>query len=97
MTSLTLCCLVMTLPISLCCSSVVNKHKLFALSVLCLYYRDHTCFTCINICRALRMLFEHEADMPSVQHHPRDPASVNAMKQTFVIVILVYFTLFQHN
>ena len=41
------------------------------------------------------MLFEHEADRPSVQHHPRDPASVNAMKQTCVIFILAYFTLFQ--
>ena len=39
-------------------------------------------FSCINICRVPRMLFEHEADRPSVQHHPRDPASVNAMKQT---------------
>ena len=37
-------------------------------------------FSCINICRVPRMLFEHEADRPSVQHHPRDPASVNAMK-----------------
>ena len=43
------------------------------------------------------MLFEHEADRPSVQHHPRDLASVNAMKQTCVIVILAYFTLFQLN
>ena len=39
-------------------------------------------FSCINICRVPRMLFEHEADRPSVQHHPRDPASVNAMKHT---------------
>ena len=31
MTSLTLCCLVMTLPFSLCYSSVVNKHQLLAL------------------------------------------------------------------
>ena len=54
-------------------------------------------FSCINICRVPRMLFEHEADRPSVQHHPRDPASVNAMKQTCVIVILKYFTLFQLN
>ena len=54
-------------------------------------------FSCINICRVPRMLFEHEADRPSVQHHPRDPASVNAMKQTCVIVILAYFTLFQPN
>ena len=29
MTLLTLCCLVMTLPISLCYSSVVNKHQVF--------------------------------------------------------------------
>ena len=28
---------------------------------------------------------------------PRDPASINAMKQTYVIVILEYFTLFQIN
>ena len=38
MTSLTLCCLVMTLPMSLCYSNVVNKHQLLALSVLCLYW-----------------------------------------------------------
>ena len=38
-------------------------------------------FSCINICRVPRMLFEHEADRPSVQHHPRDQTSVNAMKQ----------------
>ena len=37
MTSLTLCCLVMTLPISSCYSSVVNKHQILALSVLRLY------------------------------------------------------------
>ena len=54
-------------------------------------------FSCINICRVSRMLFEYEAERPSVHHHPRDPASVNAMKQTCVIVILAYFTLFQPN
>ena len=54
-------------------------------------------FSCINICRVPRMLFEHEADRPSVQHHLRNPASVNAMKQACVIVILAYFTLFQLN
>ena len=43
------------------------------------------------------MLFEHEAGRPSVQHHPRDPASVNAVKQICVSVILSYFTLFQPN
>ena len=29
-------------------------------------------FSFINICRVPRMLFEHEAERPSVQHHPRD-------------------------
>ena len=37
MTSLTLCCLAMTLSISLCYSSVVNKHQILALGVLRLY------------------------------------------------------------
>ena len=32
-----------------------------------------------------------------VKHPPRDPASVNAMKQTCVIIILAYFTWFQHK
>ena len=32
-----------------------------------------------------------------LKHVPRDPASVNAMKQTCVILILAYFTLFQPN
>ena len=52
-------------------------------------------FSCINLCRVSRMLFEHEADRLSVQRHLRDPASVNAMKKTCVIVILAYFTVFQ--
>ena len=54
-------------------------------------------FSCINICRVPRMLFEHKADRQSVQHYPRDPASVNARKQICLIVILAYFTLFQPN
>ena len=32
-----------------------------------------------------------------LKHRPRDPASVNAMKQTCVIIILAYFTWFQHK
>ena len=32
-----------------------------------------------------------------LKHLPRDEASVNAMKQTYVIVIFAYFTLFQPN
>ena len=41
--------------------------------------------------------FEHKPDRPSVQHHPMDPASVNAIKHRCVIVILAHFTLFQPN
>ena len=51
-------------------------------------------FSCISICRVLRKPFEHKADRLSVQNL-MDPASVNAMKQTCVIVIPAYFTLFQ--
>ena len=32
-----------------------------------------------------------------LKHLLSDPASVNAMKQTCVVVILAYFTLFQPN
>ena len=54
-------------------------------------YRDHTCFvSCINIFRVGRKLFEHEDVKLSVQTSPRDPANVNAMKQTCVILILAY-------
>ena len=38
--------------------------------------------SCLNT-RPLGLVFKHR---------PRDPASVNAMKQTCVIVILAYFT-----
>ena len=31
------------------------------------------------------------------KHLPRDQASINAMKQTYVIDIIAYFTLFQPN
>ena len=41
MMSLTFCCLVMTLPISLCYSSVVNKHQLLALSSYSLVNKPH--------------------------------------------------------
>ena len=35
-------------------------------------------------------MFEHKADRWSAQTSPEGPASVNAMKQTCVIVILAY-------
>ena len=50
-------------------------------------------FSCINICRVPRKLFEREAVRPSVQTSSEDPANVNAMKQTFVTVILALFYL----
>ena len=46
-------------------------------------------FHALTFVGVLRKLFEHEAVRPSC---PRDQASVNAMKQTCVIVILAYFT-----
>ena len=89
---------------------VIKAHRVEWNSIIFFSYeQQHVCnikkmnigithvFSCINICRVPRMLFEHEAERPSVQHHPRDPASVYAMKQTCVIVILAYFTLFQLN
>ena len=56
-------------------------------------FREHTCFfhalifagsqgSCLDT-RSLGRVFKH---------HPRDPASLNAMKQTCVIIILAYFT-----
>ena len=48
-----------------------------------LKYRHYTWFSCIGICQVPKKLFEHEA--------VRDPASVNEMKKTCVIVILAYF------
>ena len=46
-------------------------------------------FSCINICRLPRKLFENEAVRPSVQASPEGPGKCfNAMKQTCVIVIL---------
>ena len=39
-------------------------------------------FSCINICRVLRKLFEHKAARLSFKHLWRDLATVNAMKQT---------------
>ena len=52
-------------------------------------------FSCINICRVPRKLFEHKAIRPSVQ--TSSEGTGNEMKQTCVIVILAYFTWFQQN
>ena len=40
-------------------------------------YRDHNDFSCINICRVPRKLFEYEAPRPNTfKLPPRDPANV---------------------
>ena len=69
--------------------NLLNEGELLSISE----YRDHTCFfhaltfagsrgSCLTT-RPLGRVFKHR---------PRDPAGVNAMKQTCVIVILAYFT-----
>ena len=60
-------------------------------------YRDHTCFLCINICHSRGSCFNTRPLGQVFKHRPRDHASVNAMKQTRLIVILAYFTWFQHK
>ena len=37
------------------------------------HYRDHACFSCINICWVLRMQFEDEANRTSVQTSSEGP------------------------
>ena len=41
--------------------------------IIDIQYRDHTCFSCINICRVPRKLDEHEAVRPSVQTSHEGP------------------------
>ena len=50
------------------------------MDILISIYRDHMFFSCINICRVPRTLFEHG-----------DPASVNVKIQRCVIVILAFY------
>ena len=54
-------------------------------------------FSCINICRVSGCCLNTRLIRRVFKHLPRDPASVNAMKQTCVIIILAYFTLFLPN
>ena len=49
-------------------------------------------FSCINIWRVPRMLFEHKTVRPSVQTLSKGPACVIVMKQTCVFSILAYST-----
>ena len=48
-------------------------------------------FSCVNICRARRKLFEPEAARPNVQYSSEGPANVNALKQTCLTVILAFY------
>ena len=47
-------------------------------------------FSCINICRVPRKLFEHEAARPNVQTSTEGPGK-SALKQTCLIVILAFY------
>ena len=61
-------------------------------TVVALILGSHMFFSSmINICRVPRKLFEHEAARPSCKRLPRDPANINAMEQTCVIVILAFY------
>ena len=51
-------------------------------------------FSCINICR---VLFEHEADRLSVQHHLRDQSSVICNETNMCDHYSCIFTLLQPN
>ena len=56
-------------------------------------YRDHTCFFhALTFARFRGSCFNTRPTGRVFEHRPCDPASVNAMKQTCVIVILTYFT-----
>ena len=51
-------------------------------------YRNHTCFSCINICKVLRKLFECDVARPSSQTSPEGRAN----GKTRVTAIVAYFT-----
>ena len=68
-----------------------SKGLISPVMVLMSDYRDHNDFSCINICRVPRKLFEYKAPRPNTfKLPPRDPANVNALKQTCLIVILAF-------
>ena len=50
-------------------------------------------FSCINICRIPRKLFEHETNRPSVKTFQKDPANVNTLNQLCMIVILAIYVI----
>ena len=54
-------------------------------------YRDHACFSCINIFKLLMKLFEHEATGPVLKNLLSNEENFNAMKQTCVIASVVCF------
>ena len=57
--------------LSLCTQRCYGRHNVSRKSIN--HYTDHTFFSCINICRVPRMLFEQEADRPSAQTSSEGP------------------------
>ena len=47
------------------------------------YYRDKTCFPCINIRWVPREVLKTEGAARGFEHRPRNPANVNARKNMF--------------
>ena len=61
------------------------------------YYRNHTCFSCNNICRVLRKLFEHEAVRPSSYIVLGTRQVLMQWNKHVWSLFLHYFTWFQHK
>ena len=55
-------------------------------------YRDHTFFHALTFAGSLGSCLNVRPLGRVFKHRPRDPTSVNALKQTCVIVILACFT-----
>ena len=55
-------------------------------------YRDHMFFHALTFAGSRGSCLNTRPSGRVFKHRPRDPASVIAMKQTCVIVILAYFT-----
>ena len=59
---------------------------------MCVEYRDHMFFHALTFVRSYGSCLNTRLLGRVFKHRPRDLASVNAMKQTCVIVIFGYFT-----
>ena len=70
-----------------CSNSFLGTRQMLMHEKICVFPIFGPWGSCLNTRLSGRVL----------KHCPRDPASVNAMKQTCVIVINAYFTRFQHK